>query len=468
MNFEVKLPSFKDAEYSIKDYGAISGGMVNNTIAINDCIKACNSNGGGTVVIPAGVYLTGPITILSNVNLYLEKNAILKFEKNKEEYKIVLTNYEGQPRLRATSPINAYGATNIAISGSGIIDGGGENWRPVKENKLNRKEWKRLTDKDDKHMFKTGEGYIWCPSETYFEGCKKGEPDVNNPNAIEIATENFDFYRPVLLSLVKCDTVLIEGVTVQNSPAWNVHPLFCNNLTVRNAFIRNYDHAQNGDGIDVESCTNVEIYNTTFDVGDDGICLKSGKNAIARTIVAPSENIYIHDCNVYQAHGGIVIGSEMSRGVRNVLVKNCNFIGTDIGIRFKSALGRGGIVENIDIENISMMNIFNEAIIMTMGYQLYTIEHEMEDKVKTVDPKDYPTFRNINMKNITCTNANTAISIDGLKKDSISNITIENAVIKAKNGYKIVSATDVVLKNVTIIDEKTNEKKYFANENIAK
>ena len=146
--------------------------------------------------------------------------------------------------------------------------------------------------------------------------------------------------------------MLIQGVTLKNSPAWNIHPLYCRNFTLEDAIVKNKFSAQNGDGIDLESCQNCEISRTIFEVGDDGICIKSGKNREARQKKIPTKNVWIHDCKVYDAHGGFVVGSEMSRGVENILVENCVFIGTDIGIRFKSALGRGGIVQNITIKNI--------------------------------------------------------------------------------------------------------------------
>lgn len=453
--FDCVLPSINKTKYLITDYNAIPGLNNINTKAINDCIEQAYKAGGGIVIVPDGLWLSGPITLKSGIELNLSKNAYLKFIKSKEEFPLIIADYEGQPRIRATSPINAYMASNIAITGHGIIDGSGDLWRPVKENKLTTGEWKRLIE-DNNPVMTTHEGGIHCPSQTYYDGCYKGEPDVNLSNALEIASEHYDFYRPVMVSLVHCDKVLIDGVTFMNSPAWNIHPLFCTNFTLRNATVRNNDYAQNGDGIDLESCTNCHIYNSIFDVGDDGICLKSGKNKLAREIKVPTSNVNIHDCTVYHAHGGIVIGSEMSRGINNVSATNLTFIGTDIGIRFKSAIGRGGVVEDILIKNIKMIDIIHEAVIFTMGYQLYTIEHEKEDKVNTTDPLDIPTFKNIVMDNIFCTKAKTALKIDGINPESINNITLKNASIKAKKGYSIERASNIKFKNVNLIDEGNN------------
>ena len=219
------------------------------------------------------------------------------------------------------------------------------------------------------------------------------------PGALEKATPYYDFYRPVMVSLKYCNKVLIDGVTFRNSPAWNIHPHFCTNLTVRNATIFNPYHAQNGDGIDVESCRNVEIHHCDFQTGDDGICMKAGKNAEARKIPGPCENVHIHHCTVGNSHGGFVIGSEMSRGVRNVLVEDCSFINSDVGIRFKSALGRGGVIEDIYMKRIHMVNIKEEAVVFTMDYVLDILGNKEKTVVSGLD-EDVPEFKNIFIETI--------------------------------------------------------------------
>lgn len=463
MNFKIELPSFKEKEYNILDFGAKSSMEFNNRLAIQSTIDECSKNGGGKVIIPNGYFLTGPITIKDNVNLYLEPNAYLSFIKDKDEYPLIFTEYEGIRKIRAISPINANGASNIAITGSGVIDGNGDLWRGIKKFKLTEKEWDRCLKKSN-FIYKTKETEIWCPTKTYYDGLFKGEPDYNDPNALMMAEENWDMYRPVLVSFIKCNNVLIDGVTLQNSPAWNIHPLYCTNFTLRNAKVKNKFSAQNGDGIDIESCKNVEVYNTEFSVGDDGICLKSGKNREARKIKIPTENVWIHDCKVFDAHGGIVIGSEMSRGIKNVLVENCIFSGTDIGVRFKSAIGRGGVVEDITIKNINMSRIIGEAFIFTMGYVLVNIEDTNEGKV-TTDLEDIPEFKNIYLDNILCSESKLALKVEGLKEKPIHDIYISNSFIVSDSDFKINLAKNIFLKNTKI--KTNNEIKYYDSVKLA-
>ncbi len=459
-NFEVLLPKFNDRTFNILDFGATEGGKDSNTKAINACIEKANKEGGGKVIIPNGIWLTGPITLLSNVNLNLEDSAYLLFDKNSEEYPLIITNYEGQKRIRAKSPINAYEQENIAITGNGIIDGSGHLWRPVKQWKLTDREWQRKL-KISSYTMQTKETGIWFPSQASYEGMLRGESSTFTEESLIEEQKYYDFYRPALVNIVKCDRVLIDGVTISNSPAWNVHPLFCTNITISNARIQNPFHAQNGDGLDLESCKNAHIHHTSFEVGDDGICLKSGKNAEARTIKFPTENVYIHDCVVAHAHGGFVIGSEMSRGIKNVIVKDCTFIGTDIGIRFKTQLGRGGVVEDIIIENIRMLDIIEEAIIFTAGYALTTIEkgQQVEKAVKN-NEEDIPEFRNISMKNIVCLGSKTALKIQGLPEKEIHHILLEDSNIQSSEGIKIELANNIKFKNTTI------DGKYYENDEL--
>lgn len=446
----VELPSFKDKNYNILDFGAKSDIEFNNKKAIQEAIDTCSNNGGGIVIIPNGFYLTGPIELKSNVNLHLDDNAYVLFTKSKEEYPLQFTDYEGQRRIRALSPISANNCHDIALTGNGIMDGNGHLWRGIKKFKLTSKEWDRCLKKSP-YVIDTKEGGIWCPTKSYYEGVLKGEPDYSLPNALELASENYDVYRPVFVSFKNCERVLIEDITLQNSPAWNVHPLYCNNFTMRNAKIKNKFSAQNGDGIDLESCTNCEIAGTIFEVGDDGICLKSGKNKEARKIKAPTKNVWIHDCKVFDAHGGFVVGSEMSRGISNVLVENCIFAGTDIGVRFKSAMGRGGVVEDITIRNIQMNNIINEAIIFTMGYVLVNIEDEHENKEEKLDSEDIPEFKNIIMENINVSGCETAIKINGLKEKPIHDLSFNNINIKANKDIDISYAENINFNNVNIL-----------------
>lgn len=465
--FTVELPVFPDRKVSIVDYNAVPGGTVSNTVAINKAIQGLYSLGGGTVIVPKGIWLTGPITLKSNINLHLEKGAFIKFDKNPEEYPIILTDYEGQPRLRAVSPIHAFDEENIAITGYGVIDGNGHEWRPLKKFKITNKQWEARLKKSQ-YFIETDEGGIWYPSKTSYEGCLVGEPSLDDPDAIAKATPYYDHYRPVMTNLVRCNKILIEGVTLQNSPAWNLHPLLCTNLTLRNAFIRNDSFAQNGDGLDLESCRFVDIYDVKFDVGDDAICMKSGKNAIARKITVPTEHVRIRDCVVYHGHGGFVVGSEMSRGVRDVVIENCLFIGTDTGIRFKSAIGRGGVVEDIMIKDIQMTDIAAEAVIFTMGYVLFRLDHEASDQPDEILKEDIPEFKNITIRDVNCVRAGQAIKIEGLEQLPIHDLTLENVVIEAKKGIEIKNANQIFLKNVTVTNQDNKEQSFhFENDVLA-
>ncbi len=461
MNFEVKRPEFKSDIYNILDFGAKSEIGFNNKSAIQSAIDKCSEKGGGVVIIPDGYYFTGPIEIKSNVNLYVSNNAFVEFSKSMAEYPLGFVEYEGIRRIRAKSPITAKNAENIAITGGGILDGNGELWRGVKEFKLTKKQWeKRL--KESPYVIEGKEGGIWCPTKSYYDGVLKGEPDYNKENVLEEERQYFDVYRPVFVSFVNCNKVLIEGVTLQNSPAWNIHPLYCKNFTLKNAYVKNPFYAQNGDGIDLESCENCEIANTIFAVGDDGICLKSGKNKEARKTKIPTKNVWIHDCKVFDAHGGFVVGSEMSRGIKNILVENCVFSGTDIGVRFKSAMGRGGVVEDIEIKNIFMSKIVNEAIIFTMGYKLVNIEDTKEDKIE-IDMEDIPEFKNIKLDNIVCDGAKEGIKIEGLQELPIHDITFNNLDIKCNKDLLLSLCKDIKITNSKFVTQ--NEIKYYKNEN---
>ena len=460
-NIEFKMDSVKQVKFNsykanIKDFGAIGDGIFKNTEAFKQSIEAVVKNGGGTVVVPSGMWYTGPITLKSNINLHLEDGALIIFSDDFDDYPIVKTSFEGLNTVRCVSPINANNAENIAITGSGIIDGNGDAWRPVKKSKMTGQQWKKLVNsggvlsKDKK---------IWFPS----EGSKKGfesSTNFNVPDLIgdeELATVK-DFLRPVMVSLINCKTVLLDGLTFQNSPAWNLHPLMCEDITIRNLSIRNPWYSQNGDGLDLESCNRALIYNNTFDVGDDAICIKSGKDKDGRDRNIPTQNVIVKNNIVYHAHGGFVVGSEMSGGVKNVHVSNCTFIGTDVGLRFKSTRGRGGVVENIYISNIDMVHIPTEAIRFNLYYsgKSPVLEEGQETDTKIQDQElvavtdETPSFRNIFMKNIHVADSETAVFFMGLPEMNLKNISIENSMFDTKKGITAIDSDGITLKNVTI------------------
>ena len=426
-DYKVTVPQFKRLEVLLSDCGAISGKLDietgrHNARVINNKVKELSENGGGTIVIPKGIWASAPIRLLSDVSIRIESQGLLKFIKSKEDYPLIITNYEGQPCIRTVSPITAENAVNVAITGMGMVDGSGDEWRPVKKFKVTDKQWEQLLKKSD-NVFETKETQIWMPTKSSLLGNEKNIQS-DKDEALEEARDYYDFYRPVMVSLRHCTNVLLSGVTFMNSPAWNIHPFFCENVTIDNIKVRNPYNAQNGDGIDVESCTNVHIHHSVFETGDDAICIKAGKNAIARTIDGPCSNIYIHDCVVNEGHGGFVIGSEMSRGVKDILVENCTFIGTDVGVRMKSALGRGGVVENITIRNIDMVNIKGEAVILTMGYVLNLLNRN--ETIAMDNEEDVPYFRNIDMDGIVCTDCKEFVKIEPLngRPDTIKDVVI--------------------------------------------
>lgn len=432
--FSVVLPQINQIDYNILDFGAVAGGMVSNTQAFKATIEKAAVTG-GRVIVPNGIWLTGPIELKSGIELHLEDNATIVFSKEKEEYPLIVTDYEGIKRIRTVSQITAQNAENVAITGNGIIEGNGHLWRPVKQFKMTERQWKELLAQSE-YVIDTKEGGMWFPTKTIYDGREVGEvyPDTyaTEEESLAKAEPYFDLYRPVMISLRHCKNVLLEGVKFQNSPAWNIHPYFCTDLTVRNVSINNPYHAQNGDGIDVESCKNVHIHHCDLQTGDDGICLKAGKNAEARKLITPCENVYVHDCKVGHSHGGIVVGSEMSRGVKNVLVKNCTFMDSDVGIRFKSAMGRGGVVEDIYLEDIQMINIKSEAVILTMNYVLSVMDFT-EATIQSTDPEDIPTFCNFYFKNCICTSAKYGVKICGLEglSEHIRDIHFENCSFTA-------------------------------------
>jgi polygalacturonase len=457
---KVQAPVFKKANFNIINYGAKADGITLNTKSINDAIDECHKKGGGVVVIPTGLWLTGPVVLKSNVNLHLEKNSVLLFTTDFDQYPLVEGNWEGLPAARNRSPISATNATNVAITGYGIIDGAGDAWRAVKKEKLSETQWKKLLASggvlsEDKKT--------WYPSEKSFRGSKTEKPGVLlNGKTIKDFEDIKDFLRPNLLVFARCKKVLLEGVTFQNSPAWCLHPLMCEDLTVRNVYAKNPWYAQNGDGIDVESCKNVLIENSTFDVGDDGICIKSGRDEEGRKRGMPTENVIIRNCTVYHAHGGFVIGSEMSGGARNLYVNDCTFIGTDIGLRFKTTRGRGGVVEKIYVNNIAMKDIVGQAILFDMYYAAQDPvalagEKREAPKVefKTVN-ETTPQFKDFHISNVVCNGAEKAIFIRGLPEMHVKDLVLENIIIQANKGIDIQEASVVQLKNIKIISAETN------------
>lgn len=440
--FEIELPTINKKEYDITAYGAVSGGIISNTKAFSTAVEEAYK-AGGKIVVPDGIWLTGPIELKSGVELHLEDNAVILFDKNAEEYPLIETDFEGVKRIRTMSPIYANNATDIAITGKGIIDGSGHLWRPVKQFKVTERQWRGML-RQSPYVWENKESGIWAPTKSIYEGRNYGEVFPDHEGALLEAAPYYDFYRPVMVSLKHCKRVLIEDVLLQNSPAWCIHPYFCEDLTVKGVRVNNPYHAQNGDGIDIDSCKNVEVCYCNFSTGDDGICIKSGKDREARKIVGPCENIHIHHCYVGHSHGGFVIGSEMSRGVRNVLVEDCTFIDSDIGIRMKSTIGRGGMVENITIKNVNMVNMLQEAVIITMNYVHHNMNYH-EPIEESEDPEDIPLFQNISLENCVCKGAKIAVKVAGLpgKPYTIHDVQFKNCSFAADREKELTDCENI-------------------------
>ena len=450
---EVVAPVIPDYEVNLKDFGAVGDGITLNTDAFAKAIDALFKKGGGRLVVPQGVWHTGPIVLKSNIELNLKAGAVILFAADESLYPLVDTSFEGLDTRRCQSPLSANGATNIAITGKGVIDGNGQYWRPVKKGKVTEAHWKELLAIPGSQEMKPG---YWVPSAGYAQG-EKGA-NMNVPNAKTEAEWNAikRFVRPVMVSLVKCKNVRLKGVIFQNSPAWNLHPLMCEDIIIEDVLVRNPSYAQNGDALDLESCKNALVINSRFDAGDDGICIKSGKDADGRRRGIPCENVVVKGCTVFAGHGGFVVGSEMSGGVRNILVDNCQFLGTDVGLRFKSTRGRGGIVENIFIKNISMTDIKTDAITFNMYYGGKSVAEMLADgdnpdnvTKKPVD-ETTPIFRNIDIRNIVCNGAGRAMEFNGLPEMPIDGITLQNITILAKKDAVFTNCQNIKKKNVVI------------------
>lgn len=471
----IEIPVFPDTKVSLLEFGGNPDGVTLNTDAFAKAMQELSGKGGGTLIVPKGIWFTGPIVFKSNINLHLEKGALILFSADKELYPLVETVFEGLDTRRCQSPISGRDLENIAITGEGSINGSGEAWRPLKREKVTERHWEKVVSSGGV----VDGGNYWFPS----TGALKGHTmsDMNVPRQ-ELTEEEWleikDFLRPVMVSFISCNHVYLQGVLFENSPAWNIHPLMCENVIMDGVFVRNPGYAQNGDGLDLESCKNSIIVNSLFDVGDDGICIKSGKDEPGRKRGRATENVIVENCKVFQGHGGFVVGSEMSGGVKNISVKNCQFLGTDVGLRFKSTRGRGGVVENIHISDIYMFNILTDSFLFDLFYGGKSASESLADgdTQPTDEPfypvtEETPVFKNIFVKDLVSRNARRAMFFNGLPEMNIENINLENAFITARYGAELSESKDVIFKNVTVIAEEGpaylfNNVKNFNGENL--
>jgi DNA sulfur modification protein DndE len=450
---QVNVPSFKDTVFNIIDFGAVGNDHTLNTKAINGAIRACSESGGGTVTIPPGTWLTGSIELRNDVRLNVEEGALVQFSSNIEDFPL-MAGFGGKSKhYVVTPPLWAYRARNIAITGNGIFDGAGEVWRYVKKEKLTANQWK--------HLLASGgvvspDGREWWPSKEALDGeeyIKRIEKSGKVLVAADFAKAR-EYLRPDLVRFVQCDGIVLDGVTFRNSPRFHIHPVQCEDMVVRNVKIRTPWYAQNGDGLDLSACRNVVIYKTTVDVGDDALCIKPAKIASTQEPGPSCQNIVIADCIVYHGHGGFVIGSESLGGAKNISVRNCIFVGTDVGLRFKSSRGRGGLIEHIYVDGIRMRAIENEAILFDMYYggqspEVEAMKNREEPRAEAVNALT-PRFENFNIKNIICDGASRAVLIDGLPEMPVKNITMTDMSIKARTGCLFQDAEGISMTMVNL------------------
>ena len=397
---EPQTPGIPDNTLSISDFGGTPDGITLNTEAFASAIKALTKLGGGHLVIPAGIWLTGPIELKDRIDLHLERNAIILFTPDKTAH---LKDGKVQPCISASK------RTDISITGEGIIDGNGEWWRAVKRGKVSDVEWK-----DYKRMGGTEAdgGTLWYPFDL------DGQPNI----ASDYKTQ--ERMRSHMIRLTDCERVLIKGVTIQNAPKFHLIPTRCKQLIIDGITVRCPWNAQNGDGIDLSYCQDVLVANCVVDVGDDGICLKAGGGEKALQY-PPVARVLIRNNTVFHAHGGFVIGSEFSAGIEDIVVMDNTFSGTDTGLRFKSAPGRGGKTSRIRISDIYMSDIRDQAIVFETSY--------VDVPVGTTGKKDdtqafLPEFTDIQISNVTCRDARIGISIKGTPQ-TVHDISLENAII---------------------------------------
>lgn len=416
----IKAPVFAARDFAITDFGAVAGSDV--SAAIRRAIAACSAAGGGRVVVPSGEWLTGAIHLKSNVNLYLAKGATLRFSTDPAAYlPVVQTRWEGIECMNFSPFIYAWEQENIAVTGEGTLDGvaGWENW--------------------------------WSWAKRGADTKSPASADVAKLNeysslGVPVAQRIFGaghYLRPSFFQPYRCRNVLIEGVTILRSPMWEVTPVLCTNVIVRKVKINS--HGPNNDGCDPDSCRDVLIEDCVFDTGDDCIAIKSGRNEDGRRVGVPSENLLIRNCEMKDGHGGVVIGSEVAGGCRNVFVENCRMDSPNLdrGLRFKSNARRGGLVENVYMRNVQIGRVA-EAIL--------TVDHQYEEGARG---EHQPIVRNVVIENVTSQSSPRVMWIAGIPKGTIDNILFRNCTFGGiEMGEVVQNACRITFENVSVIPLK--------------
>ena len=425
----IKPPVFPKRDFDITRYGAVGDGQKDCTEAFQKAIAACNRAGGGRVVVPTGSFLTGAIHLKSNVNLHVTKNATIKFSRDPKKYlPVVFTRWEGMELMNYSPFIYAFEQENIAITGEGVIDGQAdcENWWPWKARKGCG--WKQ------------GDPSQLPARNRLYEMVAQGTP------VSERVFGEGHYLRPQFIQPYRSKNVLIEGVTLRHSPMWQIHPVLCTNVTVRNVNVERETGATeqtgpNTDGCDPESCKDVLIEGCTFATGDDCIAIKAGRNNDGRRVAVPSENIIIRNCRMKDGHGGITIGSEISGGVRNVFAYDCNLDSPILStaIRFKNNALRGGLLENFYFRNIAVGEVADATITIDFNYE------EGENGPFT------PVVRNVFVNGLKSGKSQRALDMQGFKKAPITNINLENCTFDNVAKSNIVKNVEgLTIRNVRI------------------
>jgi polygalacturonase len=429
---QIVTPTFSETEYNIKSFGAIGDGNTDCSAAFSKAINECSANGGGKVVVPEGIFLTGSIYLKSNVNLYVSENAIVKFSEDKSKYlPVVFTRWEGVECMNYSPLIYSYEEENIAVTGKGILDGQGSN-ENLPDGKAGWWSWKG--NKDD--------GWI--------EGMPNQKKDRDQ--LFELAENNVPpekrifgdghYLRPNFIQPYKCNNVLIEGVTFKDSPMWFIHPVLCENVTIKDVTVEGL--GPNNDGCDPESSKNVLIQNCYFNTGDDCIAIKSGRNNDGRRINVPSENIIIQNCTMKEGHGGVVIGSEISGGVNNVFAEECTMSSPNLdrAIRIKTNAVRGGLIENIFVRDITVGQVKEAVIKIDFYYE--------EGK----NGNFLPVVRNLDFKNISSEKSEYAIWIKAFNNSPVENIRLTNCVFKNVEKENVLENVESMRTSSVIINDR--------------
>ena len=398
---EVARVVIPDRQVSLIDFGGVPDGVTSNTEAFRKAIAALDKQGGGTLVVPEGVFLTGPIVLKNCIDLHLERGAVILLSPDKREF---LEKDKVRPGISASK------RHDVRISGEGIIDGNGAWWRAVKRSKVSDTEWKEFLKMGGTV---TDDGTLWYPFGL------KAFPDIADSYLEQ------EKMRTHLVRFTDCERVCVTGVTIQNSPKFHLVPQHCTDVTIDGVTVRCPWNAQNGDGIDIMQCQRVVVTHCTVDVGDDGICLKGG--AGEKSLAAgPCKDILIEYNTVFHAHGGFVIGSEFSGGMENITVRHNTFCGTDTGLRFKSAPERGGKTRNIVIHDIQMTDIRDEAIVFQTDYADRPAGFDSNQPAQTQN--FLPDFSDIHISRVVCRGCATAVRASGTLA-TVHDITLKDCTL---------------------------------------